>query len=121
MSTVIRVHSSAWHGMYRRHGLTPRRYTGNGPRRALDSEEIAELRRLRAQGWRHRELAEHYGVTVRTVYRYLKPTYADDLADVVERAVLAWERRYALTLRQQERDSLVADIAHAVGRRDGAA
>jgi DNA invertase Pin-like site-specific DNA recombinase len=42
-----------------------------GSVRALDPTEIEELRRRRREGWRVQHLARAYGVTSRTIYRYL--------------------------------------------------
>lgn len=44
----------------------------NGPFRALSVDQVAEIRRLRRQGVRVATIALRYGVTARTVYRYLK-------------------------------------------------
>ena len=84
-----------------------------GPWRVLDEQEIAELRRRRREGWKVRELAEVYGVCVRTVYRYLgtRPT---PLQARIASAVTRWGRIYALRLSQQETDALAAAIAHLV-------
>lgn len=42
-----------------------------GPHRALSAGQAAEIRRLRRQGTRAREIAARYAISVRTVYRYL--------------------------------------------------
>ena len=84
-----------------------------GPWRVLDEQEIAELRHRRSEGWKVRELAEVYGVSGRTVYRYLgtRPT---PLQARIASAVTRWGRIYALRLSQQETDALAAAIAHLV-------
>ena len=85
----------------------------SGPWRVLDEQEISELRRRRREGWKVRELAEVYGVCVRSVYRYLsdRPT---PLQARIASAVTRWGRIYALRLSQQETDALAAAIAHLV-------
>jgi transcriptional regulator with XRE-family HTH domain len=85
----------------------------SGPWRTLDEEELAELRRRRAQGWSADDLARVYGVSRRTVFRYLKgePEGAGFLG---RRAVIErWARTYSLDLRPQEVDALVSALAHA--------
>ena len=60
-----------------------------------------------------RVLAESYGVSTRTVWRYL----GDDPSaqEVRIRAVVErWARLYALPLGQQERDALVAMVARTL-------
>lgn len=42
-----------------------------GPRHVLDVREVVELRRRRFEGWRIEHLAAAYGVSTRTVWRYL--------------------------------------------------
>lgn len=44
-----------------------------GPLRARKPEAIAEMRRLAGGGASMRSIAEQFGVSVRTVYRYLVP------------------------------------------------
>jgi hypothetical protein len=49
-----------------------------GPVRALGPATVAELDRLRRGGVSMKAIAERYGISVRTAYRYLEasPTYA---------------------------------------------
>ena len=86
-----------------------------GPWRVLDEQEVAEMRRLRAnEGVPAHRLAERYGVSVRTVWRYLGDAHRGDpmrLRRIVDR----WAVTYGIDLRQQERDALVAAVRHQAG------
>lgn len=88
-----------------------------GPWRALDEQEVAELRRRRRDDreyWSIKRLAKAYGIAERTVYRYLsgRPTPVErHVARVVDR----WATQFGHDLRQQERDALVAMLTTRLG------
>lgn len=84
----------------------------NGPFRVMDAEEIEELRGRKAAGEHVDVLADEYGVSVRTIYRYLccdAPTIVGRMQQIVEH----WAELYALRLSPQERDALARSAAHA--------
>lgn len=120
---IVRVEPSAWEEWpkWSRRGPVRRHVGWAGPRRLLDGEEVRELRRRRSEGWRIDELGPVYGISRRTVHRYLKPEYIDRDRTVIEDTVLVWERRYALNLRPQEREALVEELAHRLAVQGAAA
>ncbi len=80
----------------------------------LDEEERTELRLLRSQGWTAERLAESYGVSIRTIWRYLGDDYPAAETLRIEGIVKHWAETYALDLRRQERDALVRALSRRV-------
>lgn len=89
-----------------------------GPYRALDEEEVTELRSLHIeQRVSITILAERYGVSKRTVCRYLSDRTSPRehrIRAVVDR----WANAYAMRLRPPERDSLVAMVVLGLDQAD---
>ena len=89
-----------------------------GPWRALDAQEIAEVRRLRATEHVTRcALARKYGVSLRTIDRYLAGDPPPVVIARADRIVRRWAELYALDLRPQEIAALVGMLA--AGTHDG--
>lgn len=89
----------------------------NGPWRALDPQEINELKRLhRNERVPVQRLAERYGVSTRTVWRYLASEVSDEASQRVGQAVDRWATLYAIDLRPQERHALVELVASTTER-----
>lgn len=89
----------------------------NGPWRALDPQEIAELKRLHAnERVPVQRLAERYGVSTRTVWRYLASEIPTEAVQRIGQAVDRWADLYAFDLRPQERRALVELVASTTER-----
>lgn len=61
-----------------------------GPIRARTPASVAEIHRLRSAGVPNRAIAEQFGISVRTVQRYLNDS------DHVEIAVAGWSATFAI-------------------------
>ena len=83
-------------GKYR---ATP--YVGHLPgNRAMNLVEIEELQRARAAGATARQLADRFGVSVRTIYRWLD-------TEVVQVEVGGWAASFAIRPKGDQRPSPV--------------
>jgi transcriptional regulator with XRE-family HTH domain len=86
--------------------------------RYLSKREVRQLRARHAAGWTPQALATCYGVSVRTVYRYL----AGDpmpLPVRVRDAVHRWARRRGLDVDPDAVQSLAQAVAKVVGQDGG--
>lgn len=99
--------------------MTTERRTFAGPHRSLDGSEVEEIRRLRDQGRKLDDLATVYGVSRRTVIRYLKPDGHSEWPRArVASVVRLWARRFAIDATPMEVDALVSDIVRVRWRED---
>jgi transcriptional regulator with XRE-family HTH domain len=82
----------------------------HGPVRLLDEEEVDEVRRRHREGWSAERIAFRYGVSRRTVYRYLSGPPTPLVARMLA-AIRRWNALYALELTEREVDALAQALA----------
>lgn len=81
-----------------------------GGYRILAPVDVAQLRRRRAAGWTARALATAYGVSTRTVYRYLPPETPVPVQARLRTVVARWAGRAGVELTPAQVESLALSV-----------